>query len=89
MFEVSGLFLFQLIGCTLLGVGIWIAVDRSFMATITGNPLYAVAAYIIIAGGGIVFLISFLGCCGALTENRLMLLVVSCLFFKPRAPPSS
>ena len=67
----------QLCGCTLLGVGIWIAVDRSFMATITGNPLYAVAAYIIIAGGGIIFIISFLGCCGAMTENRLMLLVVS------------
>ena len=45
------------------------------MATITGNPLYAVAAYIIIAGGGIIFIVSFLGCCGAMTENRLMLLV--------------
>ncbi len=68
---------FQLCGCTLLGVGIWIAVDRSFMATITGNPLYAVAAYIIIAGGGIIFIISFVGCCGALAENKLMLLIVS------------
>ena len=50
------------------------------MATITGNPLYAVAAYIIIAGGAIIFIIAFLGCCGAMTENRLMLTVVSIKF---------
>jgi len=60
-------------GCVLLSVGIWMVVDRSFMATITGEPLYAVAAYIIIAGGALVFVFSFIGCYGAITENRVML----------------
>lgn len=60
-------------GCVLLAVGIWMVVDRSFMATITGEPLYAVAAYIIIAGGALVFVFSFIGCYGAITENRVML----------------
>lgn len=65
----------------LIAVGIWMVVDRSFMATITGEPLYAVAAYLIIAGGALVFVFSFIGCFGAVTENRVFLWIVSVWFF--------
>ena len=67
----------QLCACTLLGIGIWMAVDRAFMATITGEPLYAVAIYIMLAGAAIMFIIAFLACCGAISENKLMLWIVS------------
>lgn len=64
-----------LCGSVLLGVGIWMAVDRNFMTTIIGNDLYAVAVFLILSMGGVVFFISFLGCCGAVTENRCMMIV--------------
>ncbi|ELU01489.1 hypothetical protein CAPTEDRAFT_21307 [Capitella teleta] len=63
-----------LCGCALLGIGIWMGVDRNFLTTIIGNDLYAVAVFLILAMGGIIFFISFLGCCGAITER-------SCLIF--------
>lgn len=62
-----------IVGGVILGVGIWMAVDRNFMTKITGNDLYAVALYMILIAGGITFFISFLGCCGAVTENKCLL----------------
>ena len=53
------------------------AVDRNFITYMVGTDLYAVAIFMILAGGGIIFAISFLGCCGSITENRCMLFVVS------------
>ena len=38
------------------------------------------AAYALIAGGGFVFLVAFLGCCGALKKDKCMLTVVIKLF---------
>jgi len=64
-----------LCGCVLLGIGIWMAVDRNFMTYIIGNDMYAVAIYFILAAGGIIFIISFLGCCGSISENKCMLFV--------------
>jgi len=60
-------------GCLLLGIGIWLAVDRNFLTTIIGNNLYAAAVFLILAGGAVLFFISFFGCCGAITENLLFL----------------
>lgn len=60
-------------GCLLLGIGIWLAVDRNFLTTIIGNNLYAAAVFIILSCGIIVFFVSFFGCCGAITESILFL----------------
>jgi len=60
-------------GCLLLGIGIWLAVDRNFLTTIIGNNLYAAAVFIILAGGVVLFFISFFGCCGAINESFVML----------------
>ena len=65
----------------MLGVGIWLAVDRSFMTYIIGSDLYSVAIYMVLLGGGFVFFISFLGCCGAITENRCLLITVCVTVF--------
>ena len=68
----------------LLGVSIWMAVDRNFMTIIIGNNLYAAAVFIVLGGGGIIFFVSFLGCCGVVKEQLFMLFVVSIAVFNPR-----
>lgn len=60
-------------GCLLLGIGIWLAVDRNFLTTIIGNNLYAAAVFLILAAGAVIFFISFFGCCGAITESFVLL----------------
>jgi CD9 antigen len=69
-------FLFWLLGCAILGVGIWVRVDENFKQFVdndeTFNVLYT-AAYILIAVGVIIMIIGFLGCCGAIRESQCML----------------
>jgi len=71
------------------GVGIWVLVDKpsfldlfeqaqqiSEISEITDGfdiEIYTSAAYILIAVSGVVALISFFGCCGAVKENKCML----------------
>jgi hypothetical protein len=52
-------------------------VDRTFMQFISGNALYAAAIYIGLGVSAIVIFMSFLGLVGALSENRLILMIVS------------
>ncbi|CAK8672190.1 tetraspanin-18-like [Clavelina lepadiformis] len=67
-------FLFFLCGGALLGVGIWVVVDgQSFMQIVASNPVIFSASYILIAVGAALLVISFLGCCGAIKENRCLL----------------
>ena len=44
---------------------------------ILDNPVISGGAYFIIALGAFIFVVAFLGCCGAWMENRLMLVIVS------------
>ena len=73
-------FIFQLLGCAILGVGIWVRVDPNFEEYVKGsdtfNYLY-VGAYILIVVGLVIMVIGFLGCCGAIRESQCMLSVVS------------
>lgn len=64
-----------MLGCLLLGVAIWMGVDRSFMTFIIGNDLYAAAVFITLACGAVIFFLSFLGCCGVVLD-RIPLLAV-------------
>ncbi|KAK7828953.1 hypothetical protein U0070_002183 [Myodes glareolus] len=65
----------QLGGACLLGVGIWVLVDPTgFREIVATNPLLTTGAYIVLAMGGLLFLLGFLGCCGAVRENRCLLL---------------
>jgi hypothetical protein len=69
-----------------LGVGIWIAVDPSALASFlsafdTGSlnvsGLLLGSAYALIGVGSFIFLIGFTGVCGACNENKICLVVVS------------
>jgi len=61
----------------LLGVAIWMGVDRSFMTFIIGNNLYAAAVFIVLSCGAIIFFLSFLGCCGVVLDRIGLLAIVS------------
>lgn len=72
------LVLHQLGGSFLLGVGVWVLVDPTgFREIIAANPLLFSGVYVILGLGGMLFLLGFLGCCGAIRENKCLLLFVS------------
>jgi len=69
-------FLFWLLGCAIIGVGIWIRVDPNLSQYVESsdafNYLYT-GAYMLIAVGAVSMIIGFLGCCGAIRESQCML----------------
>lgn len=68
----------QLGGSFLLGVGVWVLLDpMGFREIVAANPLLFTGVYVILAMGGMLFLLGFLGCCGAIRENKCLLLFVS------------
>jgi len=64
--------LFAISGLTILGLGATILVSQNNLKIITEN--YWSGAAVLIAVGFIVFLISFLGCCGAIRHNNVMVM---------------
>ncbi|XP_049325770.1 tetraspanin 34 [Astyanax mexicanus] len=71
-----------LAGGAILGVGIWVTVDSSSLLGVLDQikdapPELAQLAnvgYLLIAVGAILAIMGFLGCCGAITESKCMLL---------------
>ncbi|XP_026863283.1 tetraspanin-18a isoform X2 [Electrophorus electricus] len=62
-------------GTFLLGVAIWVLVDPTgFREIVAANPLLFTGVYVILAMGSMLFLLGFLGCCGAIRENKCLLL---------------
>ncbi|CAJ1050112.1 tetraspanin-18-like isoform X2 [Xyrichtys novacula] len=62
-------------GSFLLSVGVWVLVDpMGFREIVAANPLLFTGVYVILAMGGMLFLLGFLGCCGAIRENKCLLL---------------
>ncbi|XP_071606346.1 tetraspanin-1 [Heliangelus exortis] len=67
-------------GGTLLGVGIWVAVDgKSFLdifGALSSSVLQVVnVSYFLIVIGAILLVIGFLGCCGAQKESKCLLML--------------
>ncbi|PIO24363.1 hypothetical protein AB205_0142560, partial [Aquarana catesbeiana] len=72
----------QLGGTFLLGLGVWVIVDPTgFREIIAANPLMFMGAYLVLAMGAMLFLLGFLGCCGAIRENKCLLLFLTRDFF--------
>lgn len=59
---------------SVMGVGIWTILDKSYLEILMRNKLYLAAAYVLIAVGAITIILSLIGCLGSLTEKRLLLL---------------
>lgn len=78
-------FVIFLAGTVVLGVGVWLLVDKNsfiglskvvpvdHLETFTSPNVLEQATYILIAVGAFMFLVSFLGYCGALKESQCML----------------
>jgi len=70
-------FIFFVLGIATLGVGIYSRVENdSWSDLIDTNSMFS-AANLLIAGGVIVAVIGFLGCCGAIKEVRILLIIYS------------
>jgi len=72
-------FIFFLSGAAVLGIGIWLKVDpniNQYLEVIRvdqGDPIWNAATIILITVGAFVFVVGFLGCCGACKESSCML----------------
>ncbi|XP_052065093.1 CD151 antigen-like [Mytilus californianus] len=65
--------LFLLCGLGVLGIGVWIRIDMVEFDELLGKSMVPIAAYVLIAAGGVVMLISLVGCLGALKGHRVLL----------------
>ncbi|GAA6232328.1 tetraspanin-1-like [Lates japonicus] len=71
-----------LAGAAILGVGVWVKVDSGsllgILENVDGTPSgisqLVNVSYLLMAVGGVLLVIGFLGCCGAIKESRCMLL---------------
>ena len=60
----------------MIGFGVWLNVARNDWQGIS-EYAYMSIANVCLATGVIIVLVAFLGCCGAIAENKIMLLLVS------------
>ncbi|KAJ1139507.1 hypothetical protein NDU88_005878 [Pleurodeles waltl] len=65
--------LFWLTGCCILGFGIYILVQNMYGVLLPNNPSISVGNVLIIIGT-IIMVVAFLGCMGAIKENRCLLM---------------
>ena len=89
----TNIVVFQILGLTVFGLGIWVLVDKpSFLTlfeeakSVSGTAdsfnveIYSSAAYILLMVSLLVVLISFFGCFGAMKESKCMLGTWPCSF---------
>ncbi|KAG7231768.1 hypothetical protein INR49_010406 [Caranx melampygus] len=69
-------FLFWLAGTGVLAVGLWMRFDSRTAGLFEGEDapkVFLTGVYILIAGGAVMMVVGFLGCCGAIKESPCML----------------
>jgi hypothetical protein len=74
------MFIFQILGCGVLGVGVWLLVkefNTREMSAIMGSRLVEMITYGLIGGGGAATILAFCGCCGTMKQEKFVLGFVS------------
>ncbi|XP_078486087.1 tetraspanin-8-like [Ciona intestinalis] len=66
-------------GASVLGIGIYLRVGDNIhnIVSIADIQIYYSGCYVLIGAGSFMFLLGFLGCCGAMAENRCLLILYS------------
>ncbi|XP_076123726.1 tetraspanin-2a [Alosa pseudoharengus] len=76
-------FIFWLSGSLVVAVGLWLRFDPDTISLLNGDDApdtYFIAVYILIVAGGVMMLVGFFGCCGAVRESQCLLgLFFACL----------
>lgn len=68
----------QMLGGALLGLALWVYIDGYSMAQVTKDiNSYNYLLFFFMAVGAVMFIMGFLGCCGACQESQCMLATVS------------
>ena len=68
----------QALGGTLLVLGIYLKLEYQALDGISDDN-FGTWVYVIIIVGGVIFFISFLGCCGTLLQSNNLLMLVGML----------
>lgn len=66
--------IFWLLGCAILGIGIWLQVSKSAYTSMSPSLSFVSATVLCIAAGVLVLVVGFFGCCGAIMENKCLLM---------------
>ncbi|KAG9269935.1 tetraspanin-2 isoform X1 [Astyanax mexicanus] len=69
-------FIFWMMGSLVLAVGLWLRLEQDTVALLgsDGAPEnFFIGVYILIVAGGLVMLVGFFGCCGAVRESQCLL----------------
>lgn len=69
-----------MIGCAILGLGIWLKVEKGDYVEVSQYD-YLSAANAAIVIGAVILVVSFLGCCGSIKEIAPMLVAVRIVLY--------
>ncbi|KAI4888771.1 hypothetical protein NFI96_001915 [Prochilodus magdalenae] len=79
----GGCWVSPLMGSLVLAVGLWLRLEQDTVALLGGEGApenFFIGVYILIVAGGLVMLVGFFGCCGAVRESQCLLgLFFACL----------
>ncbi|XP_013782440.1 CD63 antigen-like [Limulus polyphemus] len=73
-------FIFVVTGAALIAVGAWVQAKAAEYVDFLGDK-YTSAPILLIVVGVIIFILSFMGCCGAIKENYCMVMTFAVLLF--------
>lgn len=74
--------LYMMLGGALLGLALWVYVDGYSVAPVTKDiESYSYMLFFLMAVGAVMFVMGFLGCCGACQESQCMLATFFALVF--------
>lgn len=75
-------------GAAMVGVGIWLIVDRDFLTPLIEIDLFRAGLYMVLICGVIIFAVFFIGCLGAMMLKKIFLiiyfislLIITCTLF--------